>query len=251
MNYKTFWLPPNAEYVEYIVNDSLVNKFFEVNNPDRKEIVINVPDGCVNIWFLFKHNKCHARIVGSGIEGVRSMVSDTEKCFGVKFNAGVLPIKLMDEDKCIMNENYALNQYINVEELEHLMEKSESPEDRMQVFTDYSDRFGTVMADQITQMVIQYINEKNGNADIKVMADELGYCQQYLSRVFKKMVGMPMKQYARIVRTQYAFSQIKKEPTAEICDVLGYYDQPHFIKEFKKYSMMTPNEAYNTAYHFV
>lgn len=251
MNYKTFWLPPNASYVEYVINDSLINKFFEVNNPDKKDIVINVPDGCVNLWFLFNDHKCHARIVGSGIEGVRSMVSDTEKCFGVKFNAGVLPVKLMNDEKCIMNENYALNRYLDVAELEQLMEQSESPEDRMQIFLDNSGCFGDVLADHITQIIIAYINDRNGNADIAAMADELGYCQQHLSRVFKKMVGMTMKQYACIVRTQYAFSQIKSEPTTQICDTLGYYDQPHFIKEFKKYSMMTPNEAFNTTYNFV
>ena len=241
----------SSHYVEYTIEDSIVNKFFEVNNPDKKNIVINVPDGCVNIWFLFNNHRCHARIVGSGIEGVRSMVSDTEKCFGVKYNAGMIPTKLMNNEKCIMNENYALNRYLDVAELEHLMERSESPEDRMQIFLDNSTCFGKVLEDKITQMIIKYINDRNGNADIAIMANELGYCQQYLSRVFKKMVGMTMKQYACIVRTQYAFSQIKHETTNQICDILGYYDQSHFIKEFKKYSMMTPNEAYNTAYIFV
>lgn len=251
MDYKTFWIPSQMDYKECFSENPFYNKFFQLDNPERKDVVISVPDGCVNLYFLFQGNRCHARIVGSGVAGTRSMVSDNDMCFGVKFNAGMLPEGLMNKEKCITNENHDLNEYVNVAYLERQMEQGSTMEERIQIFLDNSADFGAFTEDCLTQKIISYINGEWGNVDISAMSKELGYCQPYLNRVFHKSVGMSMKQFACIIRCQYAFKQIKREDTDKICGVLGYYDQPHFIREFKKYSMMTPVQARRTNYQFV
>ena len=43
-----------------------------------------------------------------------------------------------------------------------------------------------------------------------------------------------MKKYAGIIRIQKALYYLQNNLTYEIYERLGYYDQAHFIKDFKK-----------------
>ena len=58
-------------------------------------------------------------------------------------------------------------------------------------------------------------------------------------------VGANPKDYLRIVRFQKALHCLQMQPhgsLAQLAYECGYYDQPHFIKEFKQFSGYTPTE---------
>ncbi|WP_158640630.1 helix-turn-helix domain-containing protein [Anseongella ginsenosidimutans] len=66
-----------------------------------------------------------------------------------------------------------------------------------------------------------------------------------LERYFLDQVGLPPKRYARICRFNLVKNMFDQQPGMnwqEIAFQLGYYDQSHFIKEFKEFSGKTPNE---------
>ena len=73
----------------------------------------------------------------------------------------------------------------------------------------------------------------------------IGYSQKHFIHLFKHHVGVAPKSYLRIMRFNKTLTEISN--TAEIdwsslaldC---GYYDQPHFIGDFKKFSGYTPEE---------
>lgn len=74
---------------------------------------------------------------------------------------------------------------------------------------------------------------------------EIGFSQKHFIQLFKDHVGLTPKGYQRILRFQKAILEIEKQP-APFWDVVvhhcGYYDQAHFIGEFKHYSGLTPQE---------
>lgn len=84
------------------------------------------------------------------------------------------------------------------------------------------------------------IHEANGNIRLATLANICGYSEKHMDRVFKTNVGITIKKYADRVRIEKAKELIKSNRMDEIIEMLGYYDQSHFIKSFKGYTRVTP-----------
>ena len=81
-----------------------------------------------------------------------------------------------------------------------------------------------------------------GQLPIPQLAEELAVSQRQLERLFQLQVGMTPKQYARLVRVETARLALKqhRESTTRLAVDLGFYDQAHFIREFRSVIGMTP-----------
>ncbi len=67
-------------------------------------------------------------------------------------------------------------------------------------------------------------------------------------RLFKKVIGVSPKKYERLIKFCKSLDNILRTQD-ELTDIglsVGYFDQPHFIKEFKYFMQMTPTEYINT-----
>lgn len=83
----------------------------------------------------------------------------------------------------------------------------------------------------------------NGMTSVAEMAALAGVGERQLERLFKKYIGLSPKYYARIIRFNYIFQLIKskKNSWAEIVYQSGYYDQSHFIRNFKSFTGEDPS----------
>lgn len=77
------------------------------------------------------------------------------------------------------------------------------------------------------------------------LSDEIGYSQKHFIHLFKHHVGVAPKSFMRIMRFNKTLTEINATQeidwTALALDC-GYYDQSHFISDFKKFSGYTPEE---------
>ena len=74
---------------------------------------------------------------------------------------------------------------------------------------------------------------------------QIGYSQKHFIDMFKQHVGIAPKQYMKIMRFQNAVFQIEQDTSvywSAIAIRNGFYDQAHFIHEFKNFSGFTPGE---------
>lgn len=91
---------------------------------------------------------------------------------------------------------------------------------------------------------IQAINHQ-ATVDIASLADMCCVSYRQFIRIFTAHVGLNPKEYLRIVRFQRSLSILQHHPDVAFTDVAyrcGYYDQPHFINEFKAFTGSTPTE---------
>jgi AraC-like DNA-binding protein len=65
--------------------------------------------------------------------------------------------------------------------------------------------------------------------------------RQYRRR-FEQEVGLTPKAFERVRRLQRAIGTLSKGSLAEVAAEAGYYDQSHFIRDFREFSGMTPTE---------
>jgi AraC-like DNA-binding protein len=77
------------------------------------------------------------------------------------------------------------------------------------------------------------------------LSQEIGYSQKHFINLFKQQVGVSPKQYLRIMRFQKAICAIEENkviPWNRVALESGYFDQAHFIHDFKWFSGFTPGE---------
>lgn len=80
---------------------------------------------------------------------------------------------------------------------------------------------------------------------IEQISNKVGYSQKHLIKLFKINVGLTPKSFLKIIRFQKAIEEIAASKTADWTGIAyesGFYDQAHFINDFKAFSGYTPNQ---------
>jgi AraC-like DNA-binding protein len=81
------------------------------------------------------------------------------------------------------------------------------------------------------------------NDDLDKIAGMACMSLRNFERKCKERLGMSAKTYARVARFHAAYRTIERKPAISWTDLameLGYYDQTHFIKDFKEFARLTP-----------
>jgi AraC-like DNA-binding protein len=86
------------------------------------------------------------------------------------------------------------------------------------------------------------IQVSRGRASIAALTSELGWSRKHMIARFREEVGLPPKTLARIVRFQHAVRLLERDQArwSEVAVRAGYYDQPHFIRDFRAFAGSTP-----------
>jgi AraC-like DNA-binding protein len=107
------------------------------------------------------------------------------------------------------------------------------------------------LPDPLVIKALQVILQQQGNLRIDALTEHLDVHYKTLERKFKIYVGLSPKTFARIVRFKNTYKQfhaiayggakpIAHHDSSFFLD-LGYYDQNHFIKDFKYFLHTTPS----------
>ena len=84
---------------------------------------------------------------------------------------------------------------------------------------------------------------KNGAKTISAITDQIGFSQQWFSRIFQEEVGLSPKLYYRVQRFQHVLELIasgRDIDWASIALTCGYFDQAHFIHDFQTFAGINP-----------
>lgn len=85
---------------------------------------------------------------------------------------------------------------------------------------------------------------QNGLVNIEVLAGQSNMSLRGFEQKFAEQVGLSPKLYARIIRFNHALAIKTLMPArnwTSIAHSCGYYDQMHFIKDFKAFAGQSPN----------
>jgi AraC-like DNA-binding protein len=84
---------------------------------------------------------------------------------------------------------------------------------------------------------------------LREIQERLKLTERSLQRLFKKYVGVTANHYRRICQFQLSFSQLRSKEFKSLADVAydnGFSDQSHFIRSFKEFTAITPNDYLKT-----
>lgn len=241
MQVKTYLISNDVDYRELILEDGFINKIYMINNPDKE--IYAIPDACFDIQFVYENSTFIPYVCGTHTQVSRAFISDSRKIFAVKFEPGVVPDFIKEYAGELVCARKNISQISELKNIALKFELNMEFETMADIFLKnfvYNTYFKG--KNSVTVKIAEIILQDKGCVSISGIAGQIGYNQRYLDRVFKNSLGVSMKKYAGIIRIQKAIYYLQNNLTYEIYDRLGYYDQAHFIKDFKKNTSLTPNQ---------
>jgi AraC-like DNA-binding protein len=85
------------------------------------------------------------------------------------------------------------------------------------------------------------LRDTHGGAPVRDLAGELGCSRRHLARSVGAELGLPPKALARVLRFERATALLRAgHDLADVAYSCGYYDQPHFNRDFRALAGTTP-----------
>lgn len=101
--------------------------------------------------------------------------------------------------------------------------------------------------DSIVKSTIDTILAVNGQHSVDTLSKQNNTSRRQLTRKFSSTIGLSPKQLSKTVRIQHALKSMLNNQFTSLTDLAyenEYFDQAHFIKDFKEFTGLTPKEFY-------
>lgn len=215
--------------------------------------VAAVPDGCVDILFEKDNSGFRGRVCGTVLENTIIDNKNDKEYFGIRFLPGVLPIIVNASMPELVEKQIDINDIIVDKELIKQMEDATSMEEIINRFLrGYDDcliKKSIINKHDNKLKMVEFVKNEiinsNGTISIEEAARNTGYTTRYINQLFNEYIGINPKTFSKIIKFQNVIQAINNNSSSNLTDLgldTGYYDQSHFIKDFKKYAALTPTE---------
>lgn len=105
----------------------------------------------------------------------------------------------------------------------------------------------TATVDYVLESTVETILSANGQLSIDELSRQNNTNRRQLARKFSSSIGLSPKQLSKIIRLQTTLKILLNKDVNSLTDLAyenEYYDQAHFIKDFKEFTGLTPKEFY-------
>jgi AraC-like DNA-binding protein len=105
--------------------------------------------------------------------------------------------------------------------------------------------------DRLVLHAIEKIRSGRGLLRMKELIQDLPLSQDPFEKRFRQLTGTSPKQFSSIVRLKSAIDQHRRVGSlTQLALETGYYDQSHFIKDFKGFTGLSPLNFFHTAVYW-
>lgn len=134
-------------------------------------------------------------------------------------------------------------------QLEQALRASDNMPQRIRLIESFllSKQAQPISADNVIASCVEVIMRAQGKIGIADLADQMHTNRRQLEHRFASTVGMSPKRMARAVRLQATLRMLAQKKFNSLTDLAyesGYYDQAHFIRDFKEFTGTSPKSFF-------
>ncbi|MEN7548160.1 helix-turn-helix domain-containing protein [Rapidithrix thailandica] len=259
MNYQTF--KPHNDLRSIVKFYWTLEVLFDPKNQKQKI----VPDGCIEMTFNFGDKikrytsetnfilHPNAMVMGQRTKSFNILPVGNVNTFAICFypigfaNLVEIPLEnLVDKETPISG----LFEQAEAYELEQQMVQAIDTQERIDIIETFLlkklNKKNTIS--HIVKSTVDTLLKTNGTTPINVLLKDDISKRRQLERHFKKQIGISPKQLSKAIRLQATLNLLlnkKSETLTAIAYESEYFDQNHFIKDFKDFVGVTPKEFVN------
>jgi AraC-like DNA-binding protein len=238
-------------------------RFFWVLESDEPYTHHNTADGCAEILFHYNGLFDEIRSTGelkksitSGIQGPsqyfkRFTINKSFGMFGVYLYPFAVKQLFYLPATFLANELPDLKTVLGNEGaiLEEKMMLADDTSQRVNIISEF---LGKKLSKNKTVLhpvfgAINHVIHSKGSVRVEELSSQYCLSIRQFERKFKELAGFSPKLYTRIIRFQSAANEYcnKNKSLTNIAYDCGYYDQSHFINEFKEFSGLHPKAYFS------
>jgi AraC-like DNA-binding protein len=195
-----------------------------------------------------------AALTTAGITGL----SDTYKIFKNSDNIGSILVHFSETGARAFFDTPAHELFKGSYSLEEIIDKGcvREMEEKLGEASDDGQRISIVERfflsllknreqDKIVLEAVRLIKNTRGNIRMLQLADELNISTSQMEKRFRVVVGATPKKFASIVRFNSVLTgHHDSNDWSDLSFLAGYFDQAHFIKSFKSFTGLTPEQYF-------
>jgi AraC-like DNA-binding protein len=222
-----------------------------------------VPDGCMEM--IFHYGDLYKQYAGDGsyiiqprcfVFGQVSMALDIEPTgrtgiFAARFHPDGLTAFTGMAVKELENRAVPLQELFGEEglTLEKAVLSATTTESRVNIVEAFLlKQLNTPeVMDRIAKSSVEILLQLNGLISVEALSAQLNTNRRQLERKFSSVIGLSPKQLAKIIRLQATLKMLEKKQFASLTSLAydnGYFDQAHFIKDFKEFTGLSPKQFF-------
>ncbi len=223
-----------------------------------------VPDGCMEM--IFHHGDLYWQYLKDGSYIVQPQcfvfgqitkmleieASGVTGIFSVRFHpGGFIPFASLTT-KQMENRAVPLNELFDngVQELEAKMLNALTTEDRIKIIEAFliDKLIAPESIDRIIKSSVKTILKLKGKLSVTELSKAVNTNRRQLERRFSSVIGLSPKQLAKIIRLQTAIHAMLSQDFNNLTTLAyegDYFDQAHFIKDFKEFTGVSPKKFYS------
>lgn len=168
-------------------------------------------------------------------------------CMGVSFHpwVGNLLYKIPSDE--FTNSMVKLNCLEKDSELFEQLCSAENNQERLTLLEKYlEEKLPTSDVDIVSAAIARQIIRCNERKELKKFLSTVGLSERRMQQRFLESTGLTMSSFLRKVRFQKSVLLLQEKNRdfnlTQLALLAGYYDQAHFINEFKEFAYKAPNE---------
>ena len=184
-------------------------------------------------------------LMGAQITPFKLLVEESHKTVSIIFQPGGLNRFLNIPITELFDNGYSAREIIG-REVEELLDKSHDTISLHELDSIVQSYFLKKLSQIKEPLPIDFALQQllvNHNTNIDRIAEMACMSIRTFERKCKERLGMSAKMYARIARFHKAYKMLENRSIISWPDLtyeVGYYDQAHFIKDFKEFARVTP-----------
>jgi AraC-like DNA-binding protein len=134
-------------------------------------------------------------------------------------------------------------------QLENEVVKAATAEHRIQLIESFLlNKLQTAeVTDRIAKLGVEALLKSKGLLSVDELTEQLQVNRRQMERKFSAAIGLSPKQLMKIIRLQATLKMMNDKKFTSLTSLAyenGYYDQAHFIKDFKEFTGVSPKEFY-------